>query len=165
MIDLSELDKEILKILSQDGRTPAAEISRKLNSPATTIRSRIKRLEELNVISGYRAVINMKKLGFSIKAIVQVQLESTRVFDDFLREIPKLDEVVSVYIPTGTIDALVTIWVKDVDHLGYFLNNKLNRIPKVVRTNTMVIFKEREYMPPIMIAHGIRDDYNDEYED
>ncbi len=157
MIELTKLDKEILKILSKDGRTPAAEISRKLKVPATTIRSRIKRLEDLNVISGYKALINMKRLGFGIKAVVQVQLESTKDYDELLKELPNLDEVVSVFIPTGAIDAFVTIWVKDVDHLGQFLTEKINLIPKVVRTNTLVIFKEMEYIPPIELAWGIRE--------
>ncbi|RKX99641.1 MAG: hypothetical protein DRP54_06895 [Spirochaetes bacterium] len=157
MIDLSPIDKEILIILENDGRTPAAEIARRLNVPPTTVRNRIKRLEDLNVISGYRAIINMRKLGFGIKAIVKVQLESTRVYDDFLRELPKLEEVVSVFVPTGAIDAFVTIWVKDIDHLGLFLTKRINLLPRVIRTNTMVIYKEMEYTSPIRLSNGIFD--------
>lgn len=157
MVELSSIDKEILIILAEDGRTPAAEISRRLNVPPTTIRNRIKRLEDLNVISGYRAMINMKKLGFGIKAVVQVQLESTRVYDDFLRELPRLEEVVSVFVPTGAIDAFVTIWVKDIDHLGLFLTKRINLLPRVVRTNTMVVYKEMDYLPPIKLSNGIFD--------
>ena len=155
MIELSNIDKSILEILAMDGRTSAAEISRKLNVPATTVRSKIKRLEDLGVIQGYRAIINMRKLGFGIKAVVQVQLESTRVYDDFLKEIPKVEEVVSVFIPTGSIDAYVTIWLKDVDHLGIFLTKKFNLLPRVVRTNTLVVYKELEYPPPISLSIGI----------
>lgn len=155
MIELSDADKAILEILAMDGRTSAAEISRRLDIPPTTVRSKIKRLEDLGVIQGYRAVINMKKLGFGIKAVVQVQLESTRVYGDFLKELPKVEEVISAFIPTGSIDAYVTIWVKNVEHLGVFLTKKFNLLPKVVRTNTLVIYKEMEYPPPIKISNGI----------
>jgi len=155
VVEISPVDKVILEILTKDGRTPAAEIARKLQLPATTIRSRIKRLEDLKVISGYKAVVDMKKLGFGIKAVVQVQLESTRVYDDFLKELPNVEEVVSVFIPTGAIDAFVTVWVKDVEHLGWFLTKKFNLLPRVVRTNTLVIYTEMEYPPPIRIANEV----------
>ena len=156
MIELTDADKSILEILAMDGRTSAAEISRRLKIPATTVRNKIKRLEDLGVIKGYRAVINMRKLGFGIKAVVQVQLESTRVYEDFLKELPNVEEVISAFIPTGSIDAYVTIWVKDVDHLGIFLTKKFNLLPRVVRTNTLVIYKEMEYPPPIRISSGIK---------
>ena len=152
MSELTYLDKEILKILTEDGRTPAAEIGRQLGQPATTIRNRIRRLETSGVISGYKACVNRKKLGFEIKAIIQIQLESTKVYDVFLKELPHVEEVIEVIIPTGPIDAYLTVWVRDIDHLNEILTRKINLLPKVVRTNTLVVYLDNVYPLPIDIA-------------
>jgi Lrp/AsnC family transcriptional regulator for asnA, asnC and gidA len=159
MADLTKLDKEILKILSEDGRTPASDIARKLRQPATTIRNRIGRLEKLNVISGYKAIINRRKIGFEIKAIIQIQLENTRVVNDFIDALIDVEEVIETIIATGPVDAFLTVWVKDIDHLNEILTKKINLLPKVVRTNTLVVYEDDVYPLPITLASKIVDNY------
>ncbi len=156
MAILTSLDKEILKILSEDGRTPASDIARKLNKPATTIRNRIRRLEQLDVILGYKAIVNRKKIGLEIKAIVQIQLDSTRGIEDFLSELYSVEEITEAIIATGPIDAYLTVCARDIDHLNEILLKKINLLPRVIRTNTLVVHVDNEYSLPINLTYEIK---------
>ncbi len=148
MANLTELDQKILAILYEDGRTPASEIAEALGEASSTIRNRIRRLEELEVISGYRAVIDRKKLGFDIKAIIQVEQNTNESSEAFAVALGEIETVVNVVQPIGEIDALVSVWAKNVEDLGRTIA-KVNALPGVVRTVTAVVLHEANYLPPI----------------
>ena len=148
MANLTTLDQRILEILFKDGRTPASEIADRLGEASSTIRSRIRRLENLGVITGYQAVIDRKKLGFDIKAIIQVEQDTNKSNDDLMIGLSQVETVVNVVQPIGQIDALVSVWAKNVEDLGQTIA-KINALPGVVRTITAVVLHEANYLPPM----------------
>ena len=64
-VEIDEIDKKILKILSTDARIPLAEISKKINISSKVIAYRIKKLEKQKIVLGYRPNINNNLLGFT----------------------------------------------------------------------------------------------------
>ncbi|MEM7344983.1 MAG: Lrp/AsnC family transcriptional regulator [Chloroflexota bacterium] len=148
MAQLTPLDQKILEILFEDGRTPASEIAEQLGEASSTIRNRIRRLEALGVIRGYQAVIDRTKLGFDIKAIIQVEQDTNKSNEEFMAGLRQVDPVVRVVQPIGQIDALVSVWAKNVEDLGKTIA-KINALPGVIRTVTAVVLHEESYLPPI----------------
>ena len=69
-ITLDEKDLEILRLLQTDAKTTAKSISRKINSPITTVYSRINRMEEAGIINSYKTVLNPHKLGKPTTAFI-----------------------------------------------------------------------------------------------
>jgi len=95
---LDDLDFTILAELEKDARIPVSELARKLDSPNSTIRDRIRALEEDGVILRYTTVIDPEKLGLGIKAIIQASRAQSVSLEDFFREAVKLPEVTGVQL-------------------------------------------------------------------
>ncbi|MFP4170881.1 MAG: Lrp/AsnC family transcriptional regulator [Methanomassiliicoccales archaeon] len=82
MID-DELDRDILRLLQKNGNMTYEEISGLVDRPASTIRDRIKRMEENRVIMGYSAVIDQERIGYSSDAFISADIPAERVSEAF----------------------------------------------------------------------------------
>ena len=78
---MDDKDIEILKHLSVDGRQSARQLSHRLGVSTVTILSRIKKLEEQNIIQGYSVRINHELLGFEITAIIEIKTNKGKMLE------------------------------------------------------------------------------------
>ncbi|GAA3205163.1 Lrp/AsnC family transcriptional regulator [Nonomuraea helvata] len=76
--DLDETDWSILIELQRDGRTPLTELGRRVNLSASATTERVRRLEALGVIAGYRADVDLAKVGFTVLAVVRLKYPGNR---------------------------------------------------------------------------------------
>jgi DNA-binding Lrp family transcriptional regulator len=136
---LDELDKQILMILQQDGRASNVSIAKRLGTGHTRVRDRILRMEKAGIIESYRAVIDPAKLGLVIPSIVQLKVDQSYDFNELVRQLLAIDEVVEVANVTGEFDAHIRIWAKDVAHLRDILYNKLSTLPAHESTNSTIV--------------------------
>jgi Lrp/AsnC family leucine-responsive transcriptional regulator len=145
MVDLDELDVAILEQLEHDGRVPLTELAKRLGKPTSTVRDRVRKLEQSGVIRGYSANIDLAKLGYMIKAVVQTTRDQGLPAEDFLDEVARVAEIERVQLMTGGVDELITINVRDVDHLRRFLYNDIMQLPGISRTNSNIVLFEGVY--------------------
>ena len=75
MID--EKDKQIIDILLDSGRESSSSISEKLGMSVPTVIDRIKKLQESNIISGFKAVVDFKSIGLKVSALISIISESS----------------------------------------------------------------------------------------
>ncbi|MBV9472229.1 MAG: Lrp/AsnC family transcriptional regulator, partial [Solirubrobacterales bacterium] len=71
-VDLDEIDRSIVRELTSDGRLPFAELGRRINLSPPATAERVRRLEQTGVITGYRAEVDPRALGYQLAAIVRV---------------------------------------------------------------------------------------------
>ena len=146
MID--DIDKQIVKILQQDGRMSNAEIARQVGLAASAVLERTRKLEERGVIEGYFASIDPKEVGFGLVAFVFVRTnECGDGTDELLAEIP---EVLEVHDVAGEDSYLLKVRASDPEDLARLLREKLKAIPTVVTTRTTVVLqtlKETTVLP------------------
>ncbi|MFI6922781.1 Lrp/AsnC family transcriptional regulator [Nonomuraea spiralis] len=76
--DLDDTDWTILVELQRDGRVPLTELGRRVNLSASATTERVRRLESLGVIAGYRAEIDLAKVGFGVLAVVRLKYPGSR---------------------------------------------------------------------------------------
>jgi DNA-binding Lrp family transcriptional regulator len=110
MRSLDELDFAILAELESDARITVSELARRLGHPNSTIHDRMRRLEEEKVIRGYTAIIDPRKLGLGIKAVIKVTRAQNVSLEDSLYKPAKLLEVTNVQTLTGDTDELIKSW-------------------------------------------------------
>lgn len=139
---LDELDLAILAALEENARIPVSELARQLDAPGSTIRDRIRGLEEEGVILGYTTRINAAKLGLGIKAILRVARDERFSLADFYREPSDLPAVTQVQLVTGETDELITVYAMDVEHLKEIIYNVIGALPGVTRSNTSIVLEE-----------------------
>ena len=148
MNQIDQLDREIVQYLYQDGRAAIIDIANALDEPPSTIRARLRRLESSGIITGYRPIIDPKKLGFGVQAIVQVQRDTKGQPESIITPLKRISQVTNVIVPLGQVDGFVTVWAKSIDALGQIIRD-INNIPNVVRTETLVILHEEAMRPPL----------------
>jgi len=142
MQPLDELDLAILAELEDNARIMMTELAKKLNSPTSTIRDRIQKLEEDGVISGYTAIINPEKLGLSIKAVIKAKRAENISLENSLFEPSKLLAVTKVQALTGDTDELITVYAHDVEDLKDLIYNKVGSLPELTWLSTSIVLDE-----------------------
>jgi Lrp/AsnC family leucine-responsive transcriptional regulator len=147
MSDISEKDLEILRILQENCRLRAKEISKKVDTPISTVFAKTKRMESEGIIQGYKAVLDPKKLGRGATAFILVSFEQQTAGQqtgpsqrEVAKEIAKLKEVQEIHIISGDWDMLAKVKAKDVDTIGKLVLDKMRLIKGVKRTLTCMVF-------------------------
>lgn len=147
MAAIDERDREILRILQEDGKATAREISRRLECPITTVYSRIKRLEDAGVVEGYKPVLNAAKLGRPTTAFILASItyrtpgvEEPLDQRQIAREVARFPEVQEVHIITGDWDILIKVKDRDVHAIGRFVVDKLRTVQGIEKTLTCMVF-------------------------
>ena len=141
MID--EKDNQIIEILLSSGREPASSISEKLGMSVPTIIDRIKKMQDSDVISGFKAVINYKKLGLDVSALITVISESSDNFSTIVELSQQTSEVIKCFATTGTGSHVLLINAKNTESLEKILR-KIQSWPGVKRTETQIILSSHK---------------------
>lgn len=146
---LDELDFALIGKLQENGRKPVTQLSRELGRPTPTVRDRLRHLERMGIIQGYTAVIDVAKIGFPIKAIVYISTSEQTVDPDaFLDALGQIPEVASADLITGSYEAEVTVYVRNIEHLSRILYADLRQVPGVTGTNTSIVLREHRWQHP-----------------
>jgi len=148
MYPFDELDISVLEELEKNARQSVATLAMRINSPNSTVRDRIKRMQRAGVIRGYTVLLDHEQLGFPIKAVVRTSRDQSVPIRTFISEAIKLPEIASVQLLTGETDELITIYVRNVRHLRDFLYGRIMKLPGVLRTNTVIVLSEID--PPFL---------------
>jgi DNA-binding Lrp family transcriptional regulator len=78
-----EIDRKILEILDQNGRTKFTDIAKFIQKTEGTVRNRVKRLQKKGIINGFRVVTFPENLGYEIQAVITFQLEPS--YDNYIQ--------------------------------------------------------------------------------
>src|SRR5690554_5680581 len=137
---LDQIDRRILDELAQDGRISVAELSRRVNLSKTPCQARITRLEQAGYILGYRAVIDLKRLGLPHVAFVEVHLSDTRkaALDAFNKAVRAIPEVEQAHMIASSFDYLLKVRTRDIAAYREVLGEKISALPHVSNTSTHV---------------------------
>lgn len=138
MIDCK--DRTILDELEKNARISYTAIAKKLNLTEAAIRKRVKKLEENDIILGYKANVNYKKLGYSNKIIMGVDTEP-KSYLRVLNILKEVDFVKSLTTSSGDHMIMFEVWVKDMDELKEYLD-KVNAIEGVVESCPSIIHED-----------------------
>lgn len=137
-MELDETDREILRALQRDARTPFSEIARQIDMSSATVHDRVKRMEEAGVIRGYHADVDPQAVGLGVSAVVGLRVEQGREEEaiDRLREV---DGVQEVMLTTGEWDVLMRVYAPTTDDLRELMFERVAQMEGFSRSQTMVV--------------------------
>src|SRR6202049_3230744 len=121
-IDL--IDRKILQELATNGRLPFAELGRKVGLSPSATAERVRQLESLGFIRGYRAEIDLTALGYSVTAFVRLTCEGHR-YRQFLKFLPTLQSVQECHHLTGGDAFLLKVMLSSVAELEALIESLL----------------------------------------
>lgn len=118
------IDLKIIESLKGNSRTSFVEIGKNIGLSPSSVRERIQKLEDTNVILGYNMRLNNKKLGFGLEVFIMYKLFSgkLKIFCDDLNQFP---EIYEVYRITGTHNIFMKVVLIDQLHLQQFIDRLL----------------------------------------
>ena len=133
--DIDELDRQIIKLLSNDGRMSFTEIANKLNVTEKTVRTRYKNLIDHGILEVV-GVVNPIALGIRAGAIIQLKVESQKLFD-VIDRLKEMKEVRYITLTSGCYQLLIQIAVPSQDEITDVVKT-LNNIQGIIEMNTII---------------------------
>jgi Lrp/AsnC family transcriptional regulator for asnA, asnC and gidA len=137
-MELDDTDREILRILRTDARTPFSEIARRIDMSSATVHDRVGRLEEAGVIEGYHASIDPKAVGYGVSALVGLRVEQGRE-EDALDSLRAIDVVTAIHLTTGEWDVILRVVAEDTDRLRELMFERVANMDGFSRSQTMIV--------------------------
>ncbi len=141
---MDDIDEDILTELRKDAKVSLKQLAKKFGVPLSTLYQRIKKMEELGIIKNYTVELDWRKLGYGIKAYILVYVDTTKLKEmrkpqsEVLSELARLPFVFGADMVTGESDLLLMIRAKDTDDLGRVITERIQAIPGIVNTKTLV---------------------------
>lgn len=130
-------DRAILAELQRDGRIPLTELGRRVSLSASATTERVRRLEELGVITGYHARVDLAKAGLPVLAVVRLKYPGNRhgPLHDLLRD---RGEILECLRTTGEDCYVLKIAATSMGHLERIVDELL----ELGSTTTNLVYSE-----------------------
>lgn len=144
MVIIEEPDRRILVELQKDGRLSNAELSQRVGMSSSPCWRRVRRLEEDEIILGYRASLSPSALGLGLIAFVSVKIgaHSDDEAEAFGRAVQDVPEIVACYSITGAADFLLQIVTADLESYAMLSAKVLRRLPGIKEMNSSLMLNE-----------------------
>ena len=126
MEKIDNLDRRILQIIMKNARIPSKDVAVECGVSRAAIHQRIQRM------------IDTKVLGYATCTYIGVKLERGSMYRDVVPELEKIREVVECHFTTGPYTMLIKLYARDNQHLMELLNGKIQHIPGVTETETLI---------------------------
>ncbi|MRX65118.1 Lrp/AsnC family transcriptional regulator [Maribacter luteus] len=134
---IDELNWRILGCLQENARESFASIGRKVGLTPPAVAERIKKLEDLGIIKGYKTFLSHTLTGHQLKAIITLKAFMGKL-KPFLEIVKGYDEVINCYRVTGNENIVMEVVLKDQFHLERFID----KLIQFGETRTHIILSE-----------------------
>lgn len=126
-------ERSILETLQRRGRASNIELAQSIGLSESPCLRRVRGLEDSGVITGYRAVLDQRRLGLQVTAFVQVQLEKhdDQKTRDFLDRVSTEDHIIECHAMSGAYDYLLKVVAKSMEHFSEIAMQGILRFPGV----------------------------------
>src|SRR5690606_26654260 len=141
-LEIDNLDVEILSILMDDATTAYTEIAKELIVSGGTIHVRMKKMQDMGIIKGSNLIIDAQKVGYDVCAFLGIFLEKGSIYNDTVEKLKEVKEIVELHYCTGAYSMFAKIICRDTSHLRLVLNDQIQAIPGIQRTETIISLEE-----------------------
>ena len=132
-------DVKILMVITKDSRLSYRKIAKKIGVSTLTVLSHMKKMEQDGIIKGYGAIIDHKKLGLGLSALIEVKTTKGHVVVGE-KILAGLENIHGVWGVTGATDAIILAKFADTEQLSNF-TKKILANPNIDSINTHVVLE------------------------
>ena len=134
MLSIDRLDFQLLEALTRDARLGVVALAAKLGVSRNTVQSRLKRLEDGGLVTGYRPELCLPRIGAAILAFIGLEIEQGKLAA-VVQELSTIPQILEVHATTGREDLLVRVAAADQTELQRLIE-KVVLIEGVVHSTT-----------------------------
>jgi len=143
---MDRTDYKILEILQVDGRISMKDLGKQVGLTAPAVSERVKKLEESNIITGYKAVVNPSRLDKNISAFIDIAMAADK-YNYFLKYAKEKNEIIECHHVTGGDCMTIKVLVKNMLELEILIDT----IKKMGNTRTSLILSSPIESKPIAV--------------
>jgi Lrp/AsnC family transcriptional regulator, leucine-responsive regulatory protein len=144
-MQIDRYDRKILETLQADGRLSNQELADRIGlSPSPCLR-RVRALEENGYLIGYRALVDARKLGLTLTALIHISMDrhTPERFDNFEASVREIPEVLECLLITGQdADYQLKVVVRDMDAYQELLLQRITRITGVTGVHSSFVLRK-----------------------
>jgi len=133
-VTLDETDIQILEILQENCKLNFTQIGNELGIAESTIRYRIERLEKRRIINGYVALINPRRIGLTITAIMMIKI-NPQMIKEISPKLASFKELRHLFRSTGQYDMISVVNARDIGHL----NDVMGEIKQIEGIHELIV--------------------------
>jgi DNA-binding Lrp family transcriptional regulator len=138
---LDDTDRAIVAVLSQDGRMSMRTLASTLHISRAGAYTRVQRLEQAGVITGYTAQIDPQRYGYGLSAYVHLKIAQP-AWKHLRARLLAVPEVEHAALVSGDSDIVLLVRTRDTAALRELVLNEFQNMPEVLSTQTVLIFDE-----------------------
>ena len=147
--EIDNVDLKILNILMEDAKIPYTEVAKRVFVSGGTVHVRMKKLEEMGIVTGTTLKMDYSKLGFDVTCFMGIYLLKSSLYDSVVNNLKEIPEIVKVHYTTGNYNIFIKIHCKDTRHLKDVLHDKIQKVEGIERTETFISLEES----PVSYTH------------
>lgn len=143
-MELDSYDRRLLAVLQQEGRISNQDLADRIGLSASPCLRRVRALEESGLITGYHALLDAKKLGLSLMALIHISMDrhTPERFANFEAQVSALPEVLECLLITGQdADYQLKVIVRDMDAYQVLLLDRITRIEGVTGVHSSFVLR------------------------
>ena len=126
--ELKSIEEErIIELLQKDARMPLVKIAKKVGLSENTVKKRIEKLQNEGYIRNFALLLNPKKFGKNVIAILMISTELSKT-KECNRKLKKFPQMINIYFTTGEYSIIAIGLFDDEEDLNFFLVNKLSKL-------------------------------------
>jgi Lrp/AsnC family transcriptional regulator, leucine-responsive regulatory protein len=146
---LDERDLAIVRALQADARTTFADVGRKVGLAPSSVHERVRKLEQLGVITGYRAEVNPEALGLFVTALISVTPLDAREPDDLPERLIEFPEIEACHSVAGAENYVLKVRTRTTGDLEDLLRRIREKAGVQTRTTVVLStpFEGRAIVP------------------
>ena len=137
---LDATNQRILHELVANARIPITDLAKAVGLSKTPVAQRIRQMEEMGLITGYRAILSPLKLGLTHITYVEVSVSDTRqkALEQFNAAVRLIPEVEECYMIAGGFDYQIKLRSRDMAHFRQIMAERISTLPYVTSTTSYV---------------------------
>jgi Lrp/AsnC family leucine-responsive transcriptional regulator len=140
------LNSKILKCLQQNARLSNAEIGRQVGISSPAVSERIKKMEDIGIIEGYKTIVSPYEIGYQFKAIITLRAFMGKLMP-FLEKVKTYEEVINCYRITGDENIVMEVVLKNQKHLEVFIDQLISYGETKTQIVLSRVVKQKEVIP------------------
>ena len=142
---IDDLDRKILKIITQNARIPFKDVAAECGVSRAAVHQRVQKMFENGTITGSSYHVAPKSLGYALCVYIGITMEKASMYNQVIAALDKIPEVVEAQYTLGAFGLLIKVYAHDNEHLLTLLNTKIQEIPGVANTTTLTALAQPIY--------------------
>ena len=135
---IDDVDIELLRLLHGDARMSARALARAIGMSPNAVSERLERLQSAGVIRGFHIDIDPAALGLPLEVLIGMQISQGRPLSETVEALLAIPEVTAVQLVTGHWDLILTLRLRDQEHLLETLQDRVWKVPEFQHGETLM---------------------------